>query len=496
MAKWFKNIAMLACCFMAVFFVFTGCNGSGMAKFQENPAVTDDVYGNGSLAVTKGEYLYFVNGYISYSSVGDKNNGTGDSEYASLYRVKLDANGHVVENDKEYDEDGKEIFDETQGIKDVDILCKKVVGFESMGLYIFGDYIYFATPNNEKDSSLNMQTSLVDFCRTKIDRSSGIEKLYTTTADNTKVSYAMYQVDNEVVLLVKDDAKLIACKIINGKSQGYRVIENSITSVAFPKYSSSTDVVTDLDKSVYYTRAIDSSKDSEKDLTGGNVLCKLLIKDLSTEKLRADNKTTYSVLSTNGNFVAVSKTNNDLEDTLSGEVFAITNFAKESTDKQISKNAYTTILPVATDLGLQIIAYDSTNKAIYKLNGVASDAQNIYTGEATLVKVEGDYVYFIASSQLYRVNYVQGTDAESLVSGAILATAGNYFSINENYIYYLKNYTTNDTHEHEEDDVHAEYYLHMIDLNSTDEDGKVYDHFVGVLMEENYLVDPSASTTA
>ena len=86
------------------------------------------------------------------------------------------------------------------------------------------------------------------------------------------------------------------------------------------------------------------------------------------------------------------------------------------------------------------------------------------------------------------------SEAEALTSGTILATAKNYFSIDEDRIYYLNNYEVNETHEHAEGDVHAEYYLHMIDLNSFNEDNEVYNHFVGVLMEENYLTESTSDT--
>ena len=92
-------------------------------------------------------------------------------------------------------------------------------------------------------------------------------------------------------------------------------------------------------------------------------------------------------------------------------------------DIQLSYSAYTTVLPVDANLGNQIIVYDSTNSAIYKLNGIASDAQLLYSGSATLVSVQGNYLYFIANSQLYRVNYVEMSEAEALTSGTILATA-------------------------------------------------------------------------
>ena len=182
MTKSLKSIIGISLLIIACFFsfMFVGCSKS--TKFSENPASDALVIGNGSLAVTKGQYLYFVNGYTSYQEVGNTNK-EGKITYSGLYRIKLDENNNPVKVEAKQDKDGNEIFDGSRSLKDVDILASKVVGFEYMGIYIFGDYIYYASPNNEVDSNLEATTKYIDFFRRKLDRSGSAEKIYTTKAE-------------------------------------------------------------------------------------------------------------------------------------------------------------------------------------------------------------------------------------------------------------------------------------------------------------------------
>ena len=155
LSKTILKIGLAFAMILVVTLCFSACGGLG--RFNDNPDANAVVYGNGGLAVQKGEYLYFVNGYINTADVGETNN-YGDIDQSAIYRVKL-TGGKVVETNVEYDEDGNLKVDKTQAINDVDIIVPKVAGFEYSDLYIFGDYLYYTTPNNKKDNSGNILTS-------------------------------------------------------------------------------------------------------------------------------------------------------------------------------------------------------------------------------------------------------------------------------------------------------------------------------------------------
>lgn len=476
-----KNLTLGLCIVLFAVFGFVGC-GSGFSTFKDNPSKNDVVTGNGTLAVTKGNYLYFANGFVGYESVTEGLNG--NTEYASLYRVKLDENGRVVNNDVQYDEDGNEIFDETQGIKNVDILCKKIVGFENLGLFIFGDYIYFTTPNDQKsvvDGVLTLRTDLIDICRTKIDRSSGVEKIYTTENEASSCSYTMVEDDGEVSLIVYDGQKLVVKKIINEKIQGQTVVAENVTSCALPKYENSSVSLTNLDKDIYYTRNIDTNLDSEKGLTAGNVLMKFNIKTLKTSIVRADGKTSFVVKQTNGKYLFVEETYTENGYTCSSYIYAFENPETDSVrGTKITSKSYTSFIGVNPDLNLGVLASDGSN--LYYI-GVDKTMFTVYSGSVTLLKVVGSDVYFIADSNIYKISYKSAgqTETNYTANSSPYAENSKYVCINGDKIYYLKTYTNANSE--------TSYYLHMIDVDYFDEDGIMYDNFVGVLMEKDYLTE-------
>lgn len=456
-------------------FAFAGC-GSGFPVFKDNPDINDVVSGNGSFAVTKGSYLYFANGFVEADTITEGVNG--NTEYATLYRVKLDENGHVTEKEKLKDEDGNDIADPAQTILNVDILCKKIVGFETMGLYIFGDYIYFATPNNEKgvvDGELKLRNDLIDICRTKIDRSTGVEKLYTTQNAAADCKYSMVQNGNEVVLIVFDKDKLVIKKIVNNNPQGEKVVAEKVTSCALPSYSRSDVALTELDKDVYYTRDVTDSDT----VRNGNVLMKVNLSSLATAPVRADDSTTFTVKQTNGAYLYVEENYSEFGYSYSSIIHAFENFATDTVrGTRIADNSYTSFVAADASFGPAVIAGDGTN--LYFLS--PSSKRMIYSGNGTLVKTQNNNVYFIVDENLYSKNYADTSDAKDLTenAGAHLPNA-TYVCINGNKIFYFKDYESNDDH----------HYMHMIDLDSLDEDGNVYNHFVGVMMEGDYLTESS-----
>lgn len=466
-----KSFCMCLCLVVASMFVFVGC-GSGFPPFEDNPNTNDVVSGNGSFAVTKGNYLYFANGFVEASSITEGVNG--NTEYATLYRVKLDENGHVTEKEKQKDEDGNDIFDPAQTILNVDILCKKIVGFETMGLYIFGDYIYFATPNNEKgvvEGELKLRTDLVDICRTKIDRSTGVEKLYTSQNAATDCKYSMVQNGNEVVLIFFDKDKLVIKKIVNNNVQGEKVVAENVTSCALPSYSRSDVALTELDKDVYYTRDVTDSDTVKK----GNVLMKVNLSSFVTTPVRADDSTTFTVKQTNGKYLYVEENYTEFGSTYSSIIYAFEDFATDSVrGTKIASNSYTSFIAADANFGPAVIAGDGTN--LYFLSPSAK--RMIYSGNGTLVKVQNNNVYFIVDENLYCKNYSDTIEAKNLTDGAKAHLPNaTYVCINKNKIYYFKDYDNDADH----------HYMHMIDLDSVDEDGVVYNHFVGVMMPSDYL---------
>ena len=482
----FKRVLLVCVLMLACIFCFAACNGK---TFTDNPESDDLVQGNGGMAVTKGDYVYYVNGFTSYEDVGETNHD-GNITYAGLYRTKL-VNGEVVENEPEYDDDGNEIFDETQGIQYTDLLVSKVCGFEYMGIYIFGDYIYYTTPNNQKAGDLTVRSDLIDFCRTKLDRSSGQEVLYTTTNPGDSVSYSMYELDGVVYQIIMDGtsstdtSKIVINTINNNRVSRFTTSdEMKVTSYAETNYTASNQQIADLDKDVYFTYTND-------DISGYTALAKLELGSNTITTLINDNNSTFSLLGSVGGNLYYTKSTSTAPGSTGAYLYynslKSTNFF--DSEYKLTANAYNQYILYTEGLGVGSLVYDSTNNILYKKTGNSGLTQVMSgTTISSVIGIYGNYLYFISSSNVYRIDFVNGGTATSLTAndGTINSESGDYVAIVGNMMFYLKQYSNDNS---------TAYYLHMKNFNITDPDtGAYYDHFIGVLAEADYLVDESAES--
>lgn len=460
-AKSFKYV-MLALAFVLVFvFAFTGC-GSGMEKFKDGPKTDDVVTGNGSLAVTKGDYMYFVNGYTSCDDT-DNSNYDQTVTYGSLYRIKLE-NGLPA---KDYDEEAED-YDGSRTLKNVDVLVKKVVGFEYMGLYIFGDYIYFTSPSTEVNESLEIQHKKVMFFRTKLDRTTSPELIYTTESDGGSVSFNMLANNGNVFLMVLDGTDF---KIFNFKKNGGRADESfsNVSSVAFARYETydSKTPISDFNKDVFYTRTLG---DDDKTLSKGNVVCRYNLDECKNyDKVVADNDTTFTFkfASTDNVFYEKVKNSEYLSDSKS-------EFYASSTIQGLSDN---TSLYAITYSDYALVNNFGTNLVVNNGSAIIlkQTKQILFSGSATIIKVAGNYVYFFDTSAnaVKRVGLTadeNGEFATETVAENAKTTDKNCATIYGSKLIFLSTDQTN-----------SSVYLHMVDLAKD-----CTDHFVGVLEKADY----------
>ncbi|MDE5601590.1 MAG: hypothetical protein K2J16_03735 [Clostridia bacterium] len=108
------------------------------------------VESNGGYAVKQGKYLYYINGYEG----SDANNEWGKPTLQNIVRAELNEDG-TVKNETTKVVVPKSIFNVSS----------------STGFAIFGEWIYYATPNYDKDKYGVASTTNTDFMRTKIDGS-------------------------------------------------------------------------------------------------------------------------------------------------------------------------------------------------------------------------------------------------------------------------------------------------------------------------------------
>ena len=446
------------CLMLLVCFTFGACSSSN--AFKDGPSKDDIVIGNGSLAVTKGDYVYFVNGYKNYSEVDDQNQ-EGKVTYSALYRIKMNEKGNPESVDKKYDEDGNEIFDGSRALKNVDILASKVVGFDYVGLYIFGDYIYYASPNNGVNKDLQTETQYVSFFKRKIDRSGKAELLYTTKAEGSKISYNMLEFDGNVYLSILDDTTLVVLK--NGKEKKE---VKGVTGASFATYTTSQETVTDFNKDIYYTRDLNEEKDSN---LSGNVLCKFNLSSMTNhDNIFSDNDSTITLkLAGHTKLYYEKKQKSDSTSTLC--LFAATGAQNNVllVEQKLTANQYNNYYLLQDQTNKVLVNNGSSILTVGK-NGLTT----VYSGSATVVGVKGQYVYLTTSdNKILRVNYENVQTPETIVSEKAVVDNTRCFCITDDHLYYLSTNQTN-----------SSKYLHEVDLL----DDELTDYFVGVLEKVDY----------
>ena len=168
------------------------CGDGGDDEFDN---ITGTVYGNGGMAVVKGEYVFFVNGFMKAEDMTDKeDNYTGD-KVGALMVAKLDQNGELVldENDLLDDEYYK-------------VLSTKLAGFEASDLSIYGDYLYFTSPC-QQDAGKEWAKKRVDFCRIKLS-GGDVERIYQSEVEHDKLEFAYYNNGGVYLMVWEKEANL------------------------------------------------------------------------------------------------------------------------------------------------------------------------------------------------------------------------------------------------------------------------------------------------
>lgn len=178
----------------------TGCS-------KKNDFSLTGVASNGGMAVVKDGYMYYIGG--GTDKLSDPDWRMVDA--SSIYKRKVDASNNPV--------DGTE----------PELVYRGIAGFENGELFIFGEYLYFATPSAKKSNTAQTMTDRTSFCRVRLDGKK-YEVLYTTeTADD--LTYAYYTPsDKELYLVILEGEDLYSVNIAKDK-----VIEiaTDVVDVAF-----------------------------------------------------------------------------------------------------------------------------------------------------------------------------------------------------------------------------------------------------------------------
>lgn len=272
-----KFIPILVVMLFATLSLFAGC-----ASKTPTPASTDPVFGNGGLSVIKGDYIYYVNGYESNETTKNGHvNKKGDVKVSSIYVAKIQ-NG-VLSDKKE--------------------LVSKVGGFEYSDLYVFGNTLYFLSPNTKKDETGEVRTDIITLCSIKLDGSK-FSEIYTPTQYSSG-AFSMKEINGRLYAFVFDGEKLLQIEPNNNRvtiiAEGVTSFATSLDKTCYSE-NAQNSVNTSLDGMLFYSRSRD-----EQDAFGGNVF---ELYDINLGKktiLQSNIGTTVKVASVEGGRVFYTK---------------------------------------------------------------------------------------------------------------------------------------------------------------------------------------------
>jgi hypothetical protein len=308
---------IIAIMIAAVMLLASAC--AGFPSVSPRPNMPDinkyAVVGNGGMAVQVGQYIYFINGQAIPERDGS-DNVWGRAVRGGIYRAELIEGNDMTRVDhifgeytthehgaavftknqlnpnfsgfrmrQAYDVDGEPIVSEDENIPEeyrnvmvvdaVPVVNKMVhsLGGERGGLYIFGEYIYFTSPNHRRDRNGNYLTDRLCFYRAKLDGTGG-QLLYSAQRPGA-VEYGYYHYNGDLYLVVNDTVdgeNNIYSVRIRSRASSPTLIARNVTGVAFQNrrvFVNGSDAGARIDDFVYYTRAWEQGVDANP---AGNVL--------------------------------------------------------------------------------------------------------------------------------------------------------------------------------------------------------------------------------
>lgn len=241
---------------------FAGCADSYSIKALPGN-IQGEVSSNGGFVVEKGDYIYFINGAEDYTA----SNKFGDVVKGALMRLSKS-----------------------------DLAAKKYADAETVvpmlfvaqnfdaGIYIYGDYVYYASPTTEKDQDGNVQNDWISFKRAKLDGTDTMKDYYFRSDDNA-ADYRFVEVEDVVYCLHTDDKTLYS---YNTETGADTVL---VSGAGSDFYFDSSDPENPL---VYYTMGVTQDIATDASSTVSYTQLYSVRADAAVEKVEAS-KASYTV---------------------------------------------------------------------------------------------------------------------------------------------------------------------------------------------------------
>ena len=456
-----KKLLTIVSCLIIFACILTGC---GAKALKGGPSASDTIYGNGGTVVRKGNYLYFANAY-STAAVDENDNKYGKETLSAIYRVKLNANGLV-----DTDDNGK--------VKNVEILAKQIAGFNQSGIYIFGDYIYYATPKSLKVKSdigsEELLEGLLSFERVKLNGTKH-KTVYSIKTKGEDLTYSYNYVDGKVCLTVLNNGKLTTV-FSDGDT---KTIATGVKSVVFPKVETipAGYRASEFNSYVYYTRTATIAKDGYN----GTLLAK--------KKITGNGRET--VLENGTDKTLEAAFNDRLYFKKDSKLYSTADFNFD-TATQYSANSLAGYKVVPADNGYDMGIVGVLNKSIVYYRGLG-DYQPLLTTDKTitLLYIQDNSIYYtlgddtLYSKVIYKNSYpadeedIAGTIHSTGIKTSVSDTETVY-DYEKDYFFYFNTV----------EDSNGKYkYMHFVKHFEKDSQGETFEQCIGTLASSDIKKD-------
>ena len=334
--------------------------------------------GNGGSVVTRGDYIYFVNGYKSFE-VFNKDNLDTNFNVGGLYRVKLNDNNELDYNN--------------QSLSSAEKISGNLVGFENTSLYVFGNTIYYATPITEVDKQGNLQNTKIEFKRMSIGGGKA-ESVYKASVESANTKFEFYYANGGVYLLVNENGTLNRVECF-GKFNVSQVATD-VKTVVMPR---DTDDVFDSDnyKNIYYTK---SNSDGKLEIYNYNVLT-----NSNQYKKTTDFKTLELLEVKFGHLYFKASGNEQPSYTYFYRVDATENAIRNmAVEKLTSDKDYTNIYLLENETDGFIA--QSSNKTYYLSYNAGAESTPIVVDNSKLeiIAMQNGFIYIKSGTDIKRIN--------------------------------------------------------------------------------------------
>lgn len=448
-----KNLIAISAATLLSACALVGCAGDSYASMTFPAQDTSyAVTSQGGSAVSYGNYVYFINGYRGYEDTDGRNNLYGDVVKGGLYRAELNGTKNAAEpfatftttfdNDKQLefkstpstDYDGNAI-----DVVDVTAIANKTIGtsgYDKGGVFIYDNYVFFASPYNQQDNLGNVLSSRTDFYAMRLNGGRPI-RIYTSSADTASAPYSFYMYGGNVYLTVFESPNVYSIKVNlkSFKAESPVLVSENATSVYFPvrdTYYSGIDNNTLADY-IYFVRAVSPELDEFQRV--GTVI----------EAARPDGSENFLVVSSNNTLTIERADENML-------------FYRDA----ISSSSSTQTTLRYTNMHDQLLDYSPTYKASQDAKDAASKSKLIegeftrrvdnFTSTYAFSSANSNVQYLLASSStaFELISTASATNTSKVLGAGSMTInymSGNYVFYNDGTDYYRINPFIDDTAE-------------------------------------------------